>query len=131
MTARILEKLLVITVCASLMACTTLRSVPDWQTPAAPVQKVDQGLKPGDKLIVTTAGNLKAELAFVGLTTDTLQGTAGKDQKVVETSRDQIILVERREISAWKTTGLVATVVIVALLAIGLSNAASMPSEAF
>jgi hypothetical protein len=123
MTARILEKLLVITVCASLMACTTLRSVPDWQTPPAPVQKADQGLKPGDKIIVTTTGNLKAELVFVALNTDMLQGT-GKDRKLMEIPRDQISLVERSEISALKTTGLVGGLALaVLIIEIGVAEA--------
>jgi hypothetical protein len=115
---RILEKLLVITACVSLMACTTVRTVPDWQP---------QGLHSGDKLTVTTKGDFKSELVFVALTTDVLQGTVGKDKKPVEISRDQITQVERREISALKTTALIGAVVLVGLIAIGLSEAAFLP----
>ena len=127
-----LRRLFALTLCMTLAACTTLRDVPQWQPPAESSQPtLSTDLRPGDRITVTTTDGQKVEMVFVGLTADVLEGTVGKDERVVQVPRAQISHVERREYSAFKTTGLVVSVVLVALitvLAIGLSTGGSMPS---
>jgi hypothetical protein len=114
--SQVLGKLLVITVCANLMACTTLHPVADWDPPAASATASSaKGLKPGDHIVVTTTANLTAELDFTRLTADALEGTIGKDKRIVEIPRNQIQGVERREVDALRTTGTVIGVTLTTL----------------
>jgi hypothetical protein len=111
--SQVLGKLLVITACMSLAACTSLRPVTDWQSPVTTITPASgKGLKPGDQITVTTAAGLKAEMEFVTVTADAIEGVVGKDRKVVQIPRDQIHLVERQEVDALKTTGAVGAVVL-------------------
>lgn len=125
------RSLIVLTLCVSLAACTTWREVPRWQpTVESSRPTISPDLEPGDRITVTTTDGQKAEVVFVALTAEALEGTVGKDRQSVQIPRAQIVLVERREFSALKTTGLVASVLLVtllALLAIALSSYAAMP----
>lgn len=123
----VLRRLLVSILCINLTACTTLRGVPDWQPSAASASSTSlSGLKPGDRIVVTTAGNQSTKLVFVSLTTDSLEGRVGKNKPLVQIPRDQILLVERREFSMAKTAGLAAGVLL-ALLVEALGRSSGMP----
>lgn len=130
---QILAKTLVLTVCTSLMACTTLRPVNDWQPPATSTQPSGAtSLKPGDHITVTTKDKQKAELDFLALTADALEGTAGKDKQLVKILREKVYRVERKEIDGMKTAGLIGAVALSTFLVIelsgGLSSAVFIPS---
>jgi hypothetical protein len=124
---KVLAKAVVLTVCITQVACTTLRPVNDWQPPATSTQATGTtGLKPGDHITVTTTSQ-QAELQFTRLTADALEGTVGKDKAVVQIPRAEILHVERKEIDGLKTAGLIGAVALTTLLVIGLSSAAIMP----
>jgi hypothetical protein len=126
--AQTFRKLLALAVCVNLAGCTTMRAVPDWQVSAAasPLSGTP-GLKSGDPITVTTSDGRKAELVFKSLTADHLEGSAGPNNIIVQIPRSQILGVERPEVGALKTAGLVATVLLGTLFVIGVSNMAVMP----
>jgi hypothetical protein len=122
---KIFAKTLVLTVCVTLMACTTLRPVAGWQSEQVGATAGNHhGLKPGDHITVTTTDNVTAEMEYVSLTADTLEGTVGKEKAVVQIPRDQVLDIERKEISALKTAGVALTVLWLVGSAVTLSYGA-------
>ena len=126
--AQTFRKLLTLAVCVNLAGCTTMRAVPDWQASASPSPlSRTPGLKSGEPITVTMSDGRKTELVFKRLTADHLEGSAGPNNSIVQIPRSQIHGVERAEVSAMKTAGLVATVLLGTLFAIGVSSMAVMP----
>jgi len=117
--------LIVMLLCTTLAACTTMREVPKWQpTETSSRPNLSPDLEPGDRITVTTVDGEEIAMIFVALTSDAIEGTVGKDEKAVRVPRARVSRVERREISAFKTTGLVISVLavaFVALLVVGLA----------
>ena len=99
---------MVIVLCMSLATgCTTLSPLPTGEP-----QAIREQIRPGDRVRVTTSGGTQHEITVKETTSEQLVGES------MSVSFSDIISVERREFSSWKTVGL--TVGVVAVTLIGL-----------
>ena len=96
----------VIVLCISLATgCTTLRPLPTGEP-----QAIREQIRPGDGVIVTTRDGTQQEITVKEVTSEQLVGESTR------VGFSDIISVERREFSTWKTVGLTVGVVAVTLM---------------
>ena len=98
----------------ALAACTTMREVPDWHS----------SLHAGDHVRVTTHPAGRIDLEIVRITSEGLEGRMAGDTGITALPVERIDTVERRQISALRTTGLALGI----LIGIGLAQAATAPA---
>ena len=122
------QLLLVALLSLSLVACSTLRAVPEWRqasTPGAPPSS--QAVRVGDEVrVTTTAAAGPVDLTVTAVEADALAGNPKGKSPAVRIAFDQIVRVERMELDALKVGALVV-VGLVVLLAVALKNAAFFP----
>lgn len=119
-------RLIILLLSASLFGCSTMQAVPDWQTPASAAgAQPQQGLRAGDRILVTTRDSGRVELLFVALEAEVLVGTPPQGSDLVRIPFDQVTGVERytpKDDSSRAGFGLALLIALVFLIGIGLSN---------
>jgi hypothetical protein len=108
----------------SLVACSSLRAVPDWREQATSAGSKGQAtLKIGDEVTVTTANKGRIVIVLTRIESDALAGTTAGSE--IRLPVEEVLGVEVRRFDGLKTTGL-TVLIIIALLYWALSNAAFM-----
>lgn len=122
---KLARKLLCLTLCICLAACSTLRAVPDWNAGIqAPVPRVNIG----DTLVLTLKSGGRQQMIVAAVEPAAITGrVSNPDQpQPVRVTFDQIAQIERSEVDALKTT-LLVVLLIVGASAAALSKAAFFP----
>jgi hypothetical protein len=125
----VFQRLILLVLCANLLACSTLQSLP----PAAwgavkgvspPAGTGSSGaLQVGDKLVLATAQQARLVLRLTALQADALVGTNEADGSVLRVPSADIVSLQRQEIDVLRTALLVlAGVALVALVATALGT---------
>ena len=121
------QRLLVALLSLSLVACSTLRTVPEWRQASAPgAPASSQAVRVGDEVRVKTASASPVDLTLTAVEADALAGNPKDKSPPVRIAFDQIVRVERMELDVLKVAGLVV-VGLVVLLGVALKNAAFFP----
>jgi hypothetical protein len=108
----------------SLMACSSMRAVPDWRAQANSSSSEGQRtLKVGDEVTVTTADKGPISLVLTRIEPDALVGTTAGSE--IRLPFEQVSGVEVRRFDGLRTTGL-TVLIILALLYWALSSATFM-----
>ena len=81
--------------------CTSLRELPDEKN------ALEQAVKPGDKVHVITRDGQEMEFKVTQIANERIEGS---EQGV---AMDDIAMIERREISVWKTATIIAYIVLI------------------
>jgi hypothetical protein len=126
---RTLQRLILLVLCASLLACTTLQSLPPaaWGSPKNAVQPASPGrlaeLQVGDKLVLATAQQARVVLRLTALQPDALVGTNDADNSAMRVPLADIVSLQRQEVDVLRTALLVlGGVALLALVATALGT---------
>ena len=109
---------LVLALCVSLCACTTMRPVPVTGAEGAPVDPKSYAsqLQVGDELKVTTRDGESRRIKVTSVSETAVDGTTRKGAPI-SIPTGEIRAIERKQVSAAKTVGLTAgTLAVIALL---------------
>jgi len=87
--------------------CTSLRELPDEKN------ALEQAVKPGDKVRVITRDGQEMEFKVTQIANERIEGSGHG------VAMDDIAMIERREISIWKTATIIAFFVLVMIGAAG------------
>jgi hypothetical protein len=120
----LLKKCLSLCLCISLVACSTLRDVPDWRN--ATITLRADGLRVGDEVRVSTKDSGPITLTITAIEPDALVGTTAIRAAPSRIAFEQIVAVERSQLDGMKSATLVLGVALVSVL-FALKNAAFFP----
>jgi hypothetical protein len=113
----LVKRVLVVWLCGSLAACSTMREVSQWRPAGASSAPAPAGgLGPGDDLRVTLVSSEAIGLRLTTVEPDALVGVPNGTSTPRRVPLDQIAAVERKETDPLKTTGLVIGVTLLAAL---------------
>jgi hypothetical protein len=121
-----LRTALVLALCVSICACTTMRPVPVTGADGAPVEPKSHTshVQVGDELKVTTRDGESHRIKVTSVSETAVDGTTRKDAHI-SIPTDEITAIKRKQVSVAKTAGLTAgTLVVLYVLAAGAAFAA-------
>ena len=107
---KLLCRLVVALVTASLVACTSLRTVVDTNSPQAASASSESPLAPGDVVTVATTTGALTRLLISAATATSIDGTQVDSKQAVHIQLADITKIERREFSGIKTLLLVVAI---------------------
>jgi hypothetical protein len=116
---RLLNKSVLVLMCASMAACTSMRVVADGRDAVDTVARdATHGLHAGESLLVHTRDGQPREMVFVRTDGGDLVGKAGNAEVRVPVAN--VVRIERKEADSWKTGGLAGGIVLaLTALAVG------------
>jgi hypothetical protein len=106
-----LTRLIVLTCAASLVACSSLRTVVD--RGVAPTTASDlsaRPIAPNDSIVLTTTDGKQVALNVTAVTADTIEGVPAGDTNLRHVPLDQVVRIERRETDFGRTAFVVLAI---------------------
>lgn len=123
----LLKKSLVLLMCVSMAACTSMRVVADGRDAVDTVARdATQGLHAGETLLVHTRDGQPREIVYDRTDGGELVGKAGGADARIALAH--VVRIERKEADGWKTAGLVGGIVAV-LTALAAAAANSVAND--
>jgi hypothetical protein len=111
----------------NLIACSSLRAVPDWHAQNAAALPIERPLfKVGDEVRLGTQANTQTTLLLTAVDPDALTGIEPESKQSVRIPLDQVTTVDVRRFDGLKTA-LLVVLVIVGIIGVGLSQMSINP----
>jgi hypothetical protein len=124
---KLLSRTVAVFISINMIACTSLRAVPDWQTQNAAALPSERPLfKVGDEVRLGSQANNQTTLLLTAVDPDALTGIAPESKESVRIPLDQVTAVEVRRFDGVKTALLVVLVVL-GIIGVGLSQMSISP----
>jgi hypothetical protein len=124
---KLFSRTVAVLISINLIACSSLRAIPDWQAQNEAASPVERPLfKVGDEVRLGTQANKQTTLVLTAVDADALTGIDPASKESVRIPLDQVTTVDVRRFDGLKTA-LMVVLVVLGIVAVGLTQLSISP----